>query len=296
MERVRERVRERLRDTRGRRRGDPLYSLQFIQRDFTADDYEMLLSLDENKINTKGATPLQIQSLLSITYSKDLQIVSDSCVVCLDAFIVEQQIKKLQCNHAYHSECIDKWLEKSRFCPVCNQEVLFEVDKEAGAIVKENKFEDQVSDTPHKQHRSQNTKERFLPRYARNNTTSLQPPSIPKKERTDEWGSVLAKPKLSASATLPPRPAPKPAPKLRETLTIPKPRSIPAPTPKSLPTPALAPKPTWIPKPRPTPTVTIIQKPPPTQPQPPKPKPSLVMMQDSDSDSDNDNEASSENL
>ncbi|KAK4712559.1 hypothetical protein R3W88_007072 [Solanum pinnatisectum] len=42
------------------------------------------------------------------------------CVICLDNFKMGDKCRMLpQCNHSFHAECIDLWLLKSLYCPIC---------------------------------------------------------------------------------------------------------------------------------------------------------------------------------
>ena len=34
-----------------------------------------------------------------------------------------EEAKRLGCKHVYHPACIDRWLERSRLCPVCKRDV-----------------------------------------------------------------------------------------------------------------------------------------------------------------------------
>jgi len=47
-----------------------------------------------------------------------------TCSVCLSQLEDGEQAKTLGCKHVYHPECIDRWLERSRLCPVCKRDVL----------------------------------------------------------------------------------------------------------------------------------------------------------------------------
>jgi hypothetical protein len=47
------------------------------------------------------------------------------CAVCLEAFEAGDRCRRLpRCGHSFHSRCVDPWLEKSRFCPVCRADVV----------------------------------------------------------------------------------------------------------------------------------------------------------------------------
>nr|XP_016498858.1 PREDICTED: RING-H2 finger protein ATL56-like [Nicotiana tabacum] len=42
------------------------------------------------------------------------------CAICLDSLKLGDKCRILpQCNHYFHAECIDLWLLKSSFCPIC---------------------------------------------------------------------------------------------------------------------------------------------------------------------------------
>lgn len=46
-----------------------------------------------------------------------------NCAVCLSSFADGERVKTLPCEHAYHPECVDRWLERSTLCPVCKRDV-----------------------------------------------------------------------------------------------------------------------------------------------------------------------------
>ena len=49
-----------------------------------------------------------------------------SCTICLEEFKSKEKVTALPCFHYFHTNCINKWLEKKKFCPVCK----FELTKE----------------------------------------------------------------------------------------------------------------------------------------------------------------------
>ncbi|KAK9941115.1 hypothetical protein M0R45_017742 [Rubus argutus] len=45
--------------------------------------------------------------------------VSTTCSICLEDMMVGFEATRMPCSHLYHRGCIVKWLERSRFCPLC---------------------------------------------------------------------------------------------------------------------------------------------------------------------------------
>ncbi|ONH99851.1 hypothetical protein PRUPE_6G053600 [Prunus persica] len=50
----------------------------------------------------------------------DIEATEIECCICLGVFEGEEKVKVLpKCHHAYHSECVDKWLSVQSSCPLC---------------------------------------------------------------------------------------------------------------------------------------------------------------------------------
>jgi len=48
----------------------------------------------------------------------------DECLICTEQFVQNDIIKKIKCNHLFHTHCIKPWLcEESNKCPICRVEV-----------------------------------------------------------------------------------------------------------------------------------------------------------------------------
>lgn len=51
----------------------------------------------------------------------------ESCSICLDPFVKDENCVKFQCNHIFHFKCGKDWLLKKNSCPICRTEV--DIDK-----------------------------------------------------------------------------------------------------------------------------------------------------------------------
>ena len=60
----------------------------------------------------------------------------DVCSICLEARKRGQQALTLRCGHAFHGQCILRWLEQSATCPIC-KEVVPSAGGEAGAAPRD---------------------------------------------------------------------------------------------------------------------------------------------------------------
>lgn len=46
----------------------------------------------------------------------------EECAICLEEFLAGENCQALpECNHLFHSECIDVWFSKKFTCPICRR-------------------------------------------------------------------------------------------------------------------------------------------------------------------------------
>eukprot|EP00268_Persea_americana_P039869 TRINITY_DN39514_c1_g1_i1.p1 TRINITY_DN39514_c1_g1~~TRINITY_DN39514_c1_g1_i1.p1 ORF type:complete len:215 (+),score=55.78 TRINITY_DN39514_c1_g1_i1:46-645(+) len=48
---------------------------------------------------------------------------NDECVICQVDYEEGEALVVLPCKHQYHADCINKWLQMSKVCPICSEEV-----------------------------------------------------------------------------------------------------------------------------------------------------------------------------
>lgn len=110
------------------RRGSSNSSLQrqLLQtdRDFTAEDYEMLLQLDEAQSSNRRAKKqhrAEAEAVLSMLPSSAVTGASagTECMVCLEPMEEGAEVRTLPCMHFFHRKCIDRWFAEPGRPPRC---------------------------------------------------------------------------------------------------------------------------------------------------------------------------------
>ena len=63
---------------------------------------------------------VQFQTTTEWQYYDQALHEGQDCVICHNEYLAGQRIKKLLCNHQYHTHCIETWLtQQSDHCPYC---------------------------------------------------------------------------------------------------------------------------------------------------------------------------------
>jgi hypothetical protein len=91
-----------------------------IINNFTTNntEYEQFLQFEDKPI---VLSKTELNKIPFIHYSK---IHKDTeCSICLESFILDEDIKVLNCQHIFHPDCINNWLTKCKTtCPVCRKD------------------------------------------------------------------------------------------------------------------------------------------------------------------------------
>ena len=98
---------------------DFLMNLQ--AREVTPEDYEFLLQLDD-LVQNKTVSDDCLKELVEevVDGSREEEV----CGICMESYEIGQVRKVLPCKHAFHSNCIDRWLSmQSTKCPMDGQEI-----------------------------------------------------------------------------------------------------------------------------------------------------------------------------
>ncbi|KAG0320268.1 hypothetical protein BGZ97_000346 [Linnemannia gamsii] len=84
------------------------------------------------------------------------------CVICLEEFEDEAELRVLPCRHEYHVACIDSWLTKrKKFCPICKRDICTPSEStpllgSSGTDTRGDSFNSRSSTRPLPHHHSSN--------------------------------------------------------------------------------------------------------------------------------------------
>ncbi|KAL7607220.1 hypothetical protein Lser_V15G19323 [Lactuca serriola] len=168
---------------------------------------------------SRGLNPEVLETFPTFAYSavKELKIGKGAleCAVCLNEFEDEENLRLIpKCDHVFHAECIDAWLENHVTCPVCRSDLVPKpgdttqvesgaadgADNQTTAAADEGNTvpdvsipigDDVVDPTPQPQvlNRNQSAKTNFPPR-----SKSVRGPKLFEKFRSHSTGHSLVQP------------------------------------------------------------------------------------------------------
>uniref|UniRef100_A0A061S1N7 Zinc finger family protein n=1 Tax=Tetraselmis sp. GSL018 TaxID=582737 RepID=A0A061S1N7_9CHLO len=90
--------------------------------------YESLLALGDiaGRVS-RGAAAGAVAAIRTARFAPKVGAGEDEdeeqCAVCRMEFEAGEELSLLPCGHGYHRECIQRWLEDNKACPVCNTEL-----------------------------------------------------------------------------------------------------------------------------------------------------------------------------
>ena len=70
------------------------------------------------------------QRLLTMTVTDDDldDLLLSDCSVCLEDFVIGDELMILPCHHNFHSTCAKEWLKHNHSCPLCRADIYEDVD------------------------------------------------------------------------------------------------------------------------------------------------------------------------
>lgn len=95
---------------------------------FDPNQIERLVA-EANEMNNVPIKPSlnkdQIAKLPFVSFNKlpsQKECEEERCSICLVVFNDKEKLKELPCKHIYHPLCIDMWLGRNTYCPVCKND------------------------------------------------------------------------------------------------------------------------------------------------------------------------------
>ena len=98
------------------------------------DFHDLLINggLNRNQPQNNGFTDQEIENLPQFVYERDPPQADnkkpedeEQCSICLMEFQKGETIRTLPCIHNFHKDCINQWLKRQKYCPLCKGEIVF---------------------------------------------------------------------------------------------------------------------------------------------------------------------------
>ena len=89
--------------------------------------YNVYCSLQDCLQVTMNARKMkkQYDTYAPVSHGLDDNIDNITCSICIEELSSDSTIRKLNCGHAYHKQCIDRWWNfKHNRCPNCNANIM----------------------------------------------------------------------------------------------------------------------------------------------------------------------------
>lgn len=72
---------------------------------------------EENNFNVDNIPDITLENITELNDENKI------CSICLEEYKNNDKIKKLDCNHIFHSECVKIWLSNKTTCPICRTDL-----------------------------------------------------------------------------------------------------------------------------------------------------------------------------
>ncbi|KAG2302105.1 hypothetical protein Bca4012_060424 [Brassica carinata] len=71
------------------------------------------------------ADQLKLNRLFSYRHADDNTAAASDCIVCLSALKGGEEVRKLDCRHVFHKQCLEGWIQHLNFnCPLCRSPLI----------------------------------------------------------------------------------------------------------------------------------------------------------------------------
>ena len=95
------------------------------EKEIAYDDI-LAFKISENNDENLQKLVSAIPAFIVKKKNKNIESNNKNCPICLNEFNIGEKESSLPCLHCFHSNCIEKWLKRSKFCPVCKLQISWE--------------------------------------------------------------------------------------------------------------------------------------------------------------------------
>jgi uncharacterized membrane protein YjjP (DUF1212 family) len=81
----------------------------------------MALMLSLQHSNEKSSVFKKLRDNSKILTFNEVESFNSICGVCIETMKDDNIVRVMNCDHAFHIDCIDQWFEKKCCCPYCNE-------------------------------------------------------------------------------------------------------------------------------------------------------------------------------
>ena len=95
------------------------------KNDISQEKYKEEKQKEELKINKYNQDNNSlIDKIQTITYDLDTATFFQ-CGICMDSFHESEELKMLPCDHIFHVDCMNQWIQNNKTCPFCEQAIFY---------------------------------------------------------------------------------------------------------------------------------------------------------------------------
>ena len=82
------------------------------------------INKDICQTNENRERRLQPINTIKFNTINQIDLLNTTCPICLMEFEDNNTVSKLSCNHIYHPDCINEWINENEICPICRFDLI----------------------------------------------------------------------------------------------------------------------------------------------------------------------------
>ena len=85
--------------------------------------YEESYNQQRNEDNIRNLPTFVVDESYLEKIQRNKEECMKKCVICMEEFVIQDELKTLPCFHIYHKNCINEWLRNNMNCVICKTEI-----------------------------------------------------------------------------------------------------------------------------------------------------------------------------